>query len=470
MQLPQEFVTSMRSLLGNEELAAFVDSLSMDAVVAVRPNVAKGARLPQGVRPVPWSSLGGYLAERPAFTFDPLLHAGAYYVQEPSSMFVEQAWRACGAGARRVLDLCAAPGGKSTLLASLMGGRGLLVSNEPVAQRAQVLVENMQKWGHPNGVVTRALPEDFGRMGAFFDVILVDAPCSGEGMFRKDNPALDMWSPQGVGQCARRQRDILSAVWPALRPGGYLVYSTCTYNVEENERNVAWMARELGASVLPVDAQPAWNIAGNLDGGPFPVYHFMPHRTGGEGFFLALLQKDGGTPAAPRRRRGQAVKWASLPPEWRDRLRGGSDYALLERQGSASAVRRDVQEAVDRLLDEVTVLSAGIPLYELKGRKAVPRHGLAMSTELMAQSFAQAELTRADALAYLRRLSLALPRSPRGTVLLTHRGMPLGFANNLGSHANNLYPQNWRIRSGYGPEADVSVIETTATHDTASRI
>ena len=283
MNLPAPFVAGMQQLLGNETFSAFQEALQTDTPVSVRMNTAKCGRIPEAATPVAWCTSGYYLSKRPTFTFDPLFHAGGYYVQEASSMFVEQALRRWVEGPVVMLDLCAAPGGKSTLARSVLPSGSLLVANEVMRNRSQVLAENLIKWGHPGVIVTQNDPADFTDLGPVFDVILTDVPCSGEGMFRKDPVAITEWSPENVDLCVQRQRRILRDIWPALKPGGILIYSTCTYNTHENEENVHWISRELGAEVLSLEVPDSWSITGNLLGGEFPVYRFLPHRTVGEG-------------------------------------------------------------------------------------------------------------------------------------------------------------------------------------------
>lgn len=466
MDLPQKFCSEMGCLLGSEDFKAFEEALEKPQSVAFRPNGAKGWRAVAALERVPWSSLGCYLEERPAFTFDPLFHGGAYYVQEPSSMFLEQALsvaaKECGP-LERCLDLCAAPGGKSTLLRSLLPEQSLLVSNEVVGQRAQILLENILKWGNPDCVVSNSEPSAFAALQDFFDAVVVDAPCSGEGMFRKDNPALQMWSPANVRKCADLQRRIVADIWPALRSGGFLIYSTCTYNLHEDEENVDFFCKELGAEVVEVPVAEDWRITGNLAAGPQPVYHFLPHKTRGEGFFLALLRKTGTGETNPTKRKSRQNPFKPLPKEAAGKLNAQTGWKTFEQEDTLFAVRYNLCDAVARLLPAVRVLSAGIPLMQRKGHKMAPHHGLAMSTELQRGSFPEVDLDREDALDYLRRMALPLPAAtPRGIVLLTFRGLPLGFANNLGAHANNLYPQNWRIRSGYASNAPISVVERKA--------
>ena len=289
MELNAEFITRTKQLFGEARFDAFVSALSLAPVVSVRYNREK-ITVPESIDAVPWATDAAYLAERPLFTGDPLFHSGCYYVQEASSMFLEQAIRQYVDGPVRALDLCAAPGGKTTHLLSLLPKGSLLVSNEPMSLRAQLLAENVIKWGNPAAVLTRNMPADFSQLRNFFDVIVVDAPCSGEGMFRKDDFAVQQWSVGNVMQCAARQREILQDVWEALRPGGLLVYSTCTFNREEDEDCVAWIAEELGAEVLPIETEQQWGITGNQTETGHPVYRFIPGYTIGEGFYMSLLR------------------------------------------------------------------------------------------------------------------------------------------------------------------------------------
>lgn len=459
-RLPDSFLQQTRALLGEEACAALCRALDDAAPVSIRLNPKKPCRLPaEADGRVAWCGDGVYLAERPAFTFDPHLHAGGYYVQEAASMFVEQAFRRMDTAPGRVLDLCAAPGGKSTLWRTLLPDGALLVANEPVRQRAQVLAENLAKWGHPDVVVTNAWPADFAALPGFFDVVAADVPCSGEGMFRKDAGAVEEWSPAAVSLCAERQMDIVRAVWPALRTGGYLVYSTCTFNRYEDEDNVRRICDELGAEPVGIDTPADWNIAPDATGGHLPVARFLPHRTRGEGFFLALLRKTAETPAGTReRRRRKAAKERSVAGAatlagW---LRDGGRFRLVRTgETQISALRETLADDMLRVRDTVHTLQAGVPLAEEKGRKLVPCHELALSTERAETAFPRARLDREQAIAYLRREALTLaPDVPRGYVTATYEGHALGFLNNLGARANNLYPQEWRIRSRHAAATD----------------
>lgn len=467
MNLPQSFVERTRQLLGDEQYPLFEQALGTEVPVSIRPNRMK-CNLPVAGEPVPWAPSGIYLEKRPTFTFDPLFHAGCYYVQEASSMFVERVLREYVQEPVVMLDLCAAPGGKSTLCRSALPEGSLLVANEVMRNRSQILAENLMKWGHPEVVVTNNDPADFTDLTHLFDVILTDVPCSGEGMFRKDQVAVDEWSLENVDICWQRQRRILSDIWPALKPSGLLIYSTCTFNREEDEDNVAWIARELGADVLEVPVEEAWGITGNLIGDSFPVYRFLPHKVKGEGFFLAILRKHAGEvetvePRAEKKKKGgKDVKGKapqlSVPKEAKDWLQIPGDYQLTINGTNVQAFPKSHETVYTLLQQYVKVIHAGITLGEMKGKDLIPHHSLAMSTALADGAFPKAEVTYEQAIAYLRKESLVLDAGiPRGYVLLTYQNIPLGFMKNIGNRANNLYPQEWRIRSGYLPEEIVTV-------------
>lgn len=400
-ELPQDFVQNMIGQLGDDNAAQLFYALDhTDSPVSVRPNPFKPLDLNQHfgekLSSVLWSSMGRYLPCRPQFTLDPLFHAGCYYVQEASSMFIEQAWNTIKslypAQPLAVLDLCAAPGGKSTLWRSILPDDTLLVANEPDRKRAEILNENLIKWGHPHVMVTNAYAADFAENAPkFFDIVAADVPCSGEGMFRKDPQSRNEWSLSSVERCASLQREIIRDVWPALKEGGFLVYSTCTYNSHEDEYNVRWIQEELGAEFIELQIDPMWGLTTTSSG-----YHFYPHRAQGEGFFLALLRKPG-TPSS---------------------------------KGSRAHLERI------RHFDWAP--------YDIKGKKQIPQHVLAMNPDT-AQDYPHYELNKDEALRYLRREALNID-APRGYVIVCYEGHPLGFVNNLGTRANNLYPQEWRIR------------------------
>lgn len=485
MELPVAFTTYTRAILGNREADALFESLQEEQPVSIRLNESKIATLHSLLHKVSWSSTGFYLDGRLTFTFDPLFHAGCYYVQEASSMFLEQALKQYTAKEPVVmLDLCAAPGGKSTHARSVLPEGSLLVANEVIRNRSQILAENLTKWGHPGVVVTNNDPADFSSLDNFFDVILTDVPCSGEGMFRKDPVAVSEWSPENVEICWQRQRRIIADIWPCLKPGGILIYSTCTYNTKEDEENIRWIRNEFGAEILPVDTSESWNITGNiLTGEDFPVYRFLPHRTRGEGFFLAVLRKPLMSIRAPRDEQVSAPGQASVSPgirsaqprakersargkktvspglskeqlsmlrEW---LLAPDCYEFIQTGGSISAFPKSRLPELSALQSSLRIVQAGVGIAELKGKDWIPGHALAMSLALKPDVFPREEISYGQAIAYLRKEAITLSDvASRGVVLLTYRNVPLGFVKNIGNRANNLYPQEWRIRSGYLPE------------------
>lgn len=469
MNLPADFTSDMTSYLGEETYGLLVQALQAAPPVSIRFNPLKasssdiaGIIKEHDATRVPWCDLGYYLSQRPQFTFDPLLHAGCYYVQEASSMFL---WHILSEHLRQrkdagldapitALDLCAAPGGKSTLALSLLPAGSILIANEAIRQRSNILAENIIKWGCPNCIVTNNYAEDFSSFTHTFDVIICDAPCSGEGMFRKDPKSIDEWSAEGVAACCKTQRDIVSNIWHALKPGGLLIYSTCTYNAHEDEENAEWMARNLGADIISCHPKEEWNLADTNT-------HFFPHIVKGEGFFVSVLKKHGEeddtTPReAKRGKKSKISKQAQknkMPKELQQWIASNGDYTINEANGTYRAfptVHKDLLLLAEKNL---RVVHSGIELGKAKGKSVQPSQSLAMSASLNRGIFPEVELPLQQAIAYLRTEALSLPcGTPTGYVLLTYHGHPLGFAKNIGSRANNLYPSEWKIRSGYGPK------------------
>ena len=351
----------------------------------------------------------------------------------------------------RALDLCAAPGGKSTLLLDLLPEGSTLVSNELIRSRAQILAENIQKWGGVHSVVTSTEPQRLGRLREQFDFILVDAPCSGEGMFRKEEEARRQWIPGLVESCARQQREILADIWPALAPGGLMVYSTCTFNRQEDEDMLAYLIEELGAESVALPELPEPITPSPLSS--YPCYRMMPHRLRGEGLFMAVVRKPdaevGSARSKPTRSKSkpnpklpqEVLRW--LTPELR------ADVTLQSLpDGTLTAIPSALYPIVEALQGaKIPILTSGIPLAEVKGRDFLPLPALALSVGLDDEAFPRAELTQEEAIRYLAREAVTLSAdTPRGLVLVTYEGYPLGFAKHLGNRTNNLYPQAWRIR------------------------
>ena len=428
MILPEDFIRETRAVMGEKSFNCFMEAFNEDAPVSIRlnPRKVEGGNhnsqfsiLNSQFDKVPWCPEGYYLSGRPQFTFDPLFHAGCYYVQEASSMFITHVLRSVTEGRFfcditgdvtkepslcYTLDLCAAPGGKSTAMRTVLPEGSILVSNEPIANRAQILLENITKWGWPNCIVTNNYPRDFRKAKTKFDIILCDVPCSGEGMFRKDPTTIGEWSLQNVEKCWRLQREIVADAWECLNPGGLLIYSTCTFNIKENEENIRWILDTYDAEPIAIPTEPEWNITGSLlEGFDVPVYRFIPGITRGEGLFMCVLRKRG-------------VK--------------REEYGI----------RNDMPQKT---------------LQKIQGLKQIslptPHSSLLEDT---------VDLTYHEALCYLRGEALVLPADThRGIVTVTYRGVPLGPVKNIGSRANNLYPKPWRIKTTHLPSEPVEILK-----------
>lgn len=416
MTLPKDFETYTRSLMGDSLYDTFSAALCQDAPTSIRINPFKtdagSIKVNDMAERVPWCKFGYYLNNRPPFTFDPLLHAGGYYVQEASSMFVDHVIRqVSGSEPANVLDLCAAPGGKSTCAMSALPEGSMLFSNEPIRQRAMILAENITKFGKSNMIVTNNYPADYKKAKMVFDTIIADVPCSGEGMFRKDEGAIGEWSVANVENCRNLQRCIITDIWSCLKPGGIMIYSTCTFNAHENEENVEWIASELGADFIEIETEKEWNITGALYGS-MPACRFIPGVTKGEGLFMAVLRKHGD-------------------------------------KGTADCQKGLVKTAEKKL----KIITNGIKPPVVKGKQTIPDHSEAMSIEHKAKGYPTARLDYKKAIAYLRHEAIELDAAtPHGIVMVVYHGIPLGFVKNLGNRANNLYPQEWKIKSSHVPE------------------
>lgn len=465
MELPRTFVERVLRDLGTTEGEALCRALDGEACVSIRVNPAKAEGL-RGEQPervsevlpmltaagrVPWCADGFLLAGRPSFTFDSDFHAGAYYVQEAASQFVGCLLQGVPTSGARILDLCAAPGGKTTLYASLVGRGGLVVANEIDRRRASVLADNVRKWGTGNVVVTTCEPHAVCDCEAWFDVVAVDAPCSGEGMFRKDPAARGEWSENNVRQCAARQDDILREAWRALRPDGTLIYSTCTFNRDEDEgsleRMLAWVGDEVAAP-YPVDVDPAWGIVEG-EVGPFRTFRFFPHRTVGEGFFAAVARK---APDAPGRQRLPKGRRSMVAPadrasadELRRWVREPDRMVFGTVAGTGYAWYGEQAEAVKTLSEALPVICSGVALGQLFKGRLKPDPALAFFDGLERGAVPVAGLDDEQALRYLRRQEVAAGALAEGVNLVTARGRALGFAKRIGARVNNMYPNSLRI-------------------------
>jgi len=428
----------MRTLLGNE-YENFIHSLTLPPPVSVRIN-DKINYQPSHVQ-VSWCESGYYLGERPVFTADPYFHAGVYYVQEASSMFLQTVVDQYLSQCTKVLDLCAAPGGKSTLLSNALQPDALLVSNEVIRGRANVLAENTMKWGSHNVLVTNNQPKDFASLGGFFDAIVVDAPCSGEGMFRKDKGAINEWSEQNVKMCASRQKDILAAVWDALKTDGILVYSTCTFNRAENEENVEWMCRELGAEYLTVDITDFDQIC-ETDAG----YRFYPHRVAGEGFFISVVKKTAKAPKPEKNKNKNSISaLKNALPEYIS-LKEPEKWHYFQENNFIYALNKVNLESIFVLKNRLNCIYTGIEIGELKGKDIVPSESLALSKSIDTCKTIVYDMNLNEAIRYLKRETLTVDSIEKGYFLVVYNNIPIGWMKNVGNRCNNLYPSEWKIR------------------------
>ena len=451
MNLPAALIQSLTDVTGFDRENFEQVHLSGEQVTSVRINPAKANKQLPIVNkqlPVPWSSNGFYLPERPSFTLDPFFHAGAYYVQEASSMFLEEVLKQTVDLTQplKVLDLCAAPGGKSTLIQSLLNENSFLVSNEVIKTRVSILAENITKWGAANVVVTNNDPKDFQRMQNYFDVIVVDAPCSGSGLFRKDPEAITEWSENNVLLCSQRQQRILADVLPALKDEGILIYSTCSYSQEEDEVIANWLVEEHHLSSIQLQLNNNWGIVevqspqANAFG-----YRFYPGKIKGEGFFIAAFKKSGSAGYQNKKIKNKPEKiTAAETAVVNSYLKNADLFFYIKQQNDVLAVPLALQEELAVLQSSLYIKKAGIKMGAVIRNGLVPEHELAMST-IIGHNIPVVEADETAALQYLRRGDFKLESSQQGWALIAYRNLPLGWVKILPNRINNYYPATWRI-------------------------
>lgn len=440
-QFPPDFVSYVEqdAHLGTNLLEA----LNTVSPVSIRKNPGKHAPVLQGEQAIQWCNNAFFLNERPVFTLNPLFHAGTFYPQEAGSMLLDYILRSIELPEQPIaLDLCAAPGGKSTLITSFLNGNGLLIANEVINQRAKILKENVSKWGYANTIVTNNDPSDFARLTALFDLIVVDAPCSGEGMFRKDEQARGEWSLENVNLCAGRQKRIVADVWDSLREGGYLIYSTCTFNPHENEENIRWIEENLGAEYIHIDA-PFDFVQGRNETGIYGI----PGRTQTEGFFIAVLRKTG--------EREKTVTLGKNANKGLVKLKDTSfikSWLSIERteffnwNETVLAIPAEWEKEYRIIQDNLHIIKWGIVVGENARKGLIPDHDLLMCHALRAD-YPEIELEEQQALYYLHGDTFSLTgAAPNGFVQVKFQNESLGWIKNIGNRFNNLYPKEYRIR------------------------
>ncbi|MDO9341726.1 MAG: rRNA cytosine-C5-methyltransferase [Bacteroidales bacterium] len=438
---------------------ALLKALEEPSPISIRINTSKWNKRPLDAEPVPWCKNGYYISIRPSYTLDPLFHSGCYYPQEASSMFLEQAIRQTGGSLEniRVLDLCGAPGGKSTHLSEIIGPGNLLVANEVIRSRAAILAETVTKWGSGNTLVTQNDPAVFGRLSGYFDIILVDAPCSGEGMFRT-NVAINEWSVENAALCSERQKRILMDIWPALKRNGILIFSTCTFNPGENEENIKWLIGKHEAECVRLNVTDFEGIK-EIDYQGIYGYGFYPGKVRGEGFFISVIRKTGKQEKSPvRSQRKPELKPGKSDLEIADRWTQFSKERLLRWGDEIFAVPCGMDDYL-HLFQNLKIVKAGTKVCVVKKSDYLPSHELALSQQLRNDAFPREEISLASAIAYLRRDNFTLHDASKGWNIVTYKGINLGFANNIGTRVNNYFPIEWRIRMNKPEPVNENIIK-----------
>jgi len=456
---PANFLESLSGEPGFEpEKFTNVHKIS-EVPTSIRLNPFKKTGVKIG-EPVPWCPEGYYLDARPSFTFDPLFHAGCYYVQEASSMFIAHILkhiRQNNDEPVKVLDLCAAPGGKSTLINSAIGSSDLLVANEIIKTRVPVLCDNLNRWGNANTIVSNNDPRDFGRLTGFFDIILVDAPCSGSGMFRKDPQAMNEWSEGNVNLCHQRQERILADIYPALKEDGYLIYSTCSYSHQENEDILGWLCQEFDMESVRIPINESWGIVESQSTAQKAWgYRFYPDKVKGEGLFAACLKKR--EPAKQlyfsKSKENQKLLAKELDIV-KSYLRQPDDFYFFKVADTWMTIKKEHKPAVEVLQKYLYLKKSGTRPGQIMGNELVPDHELALSIYINKDNVLQTELNYERAIQYLRRENIELPSTGKGWSVMTFEQQALGWAKLLPNRVNNYFPKELRILAAHPPKSDV---------------
>ncbi len=439
--IPQDFITNCQA--NYHQANELITALDAEPITSVRINRAKVNSNIQ-LEKVPWCNTGHYLQTRPLFTLDPWLHGGAYYVQEASSMFLEQIKQLTDTvQPLKILDLCAAPGGKTTHLLDLFPN-SLIVSNEIIRNRAKILAENVVKWGNCNSIITNSEPSQLGKLHGLFDIILVDTPCSGEGMFRKDKAARTEWSNENVQTCYLRQRDIIQEILPALKEGGMLIYSTCTFNDQENDHNVTHFTQTFDLEIVKLPTLPDPQITETITG-----YQFYPHKTKGEGFFISFLKKQ--TPSSVLRT--QSSRSSTLIKVKNDLLRPLITFKNKEMDHTHFISYNDMlylfpmqyYDILTTLQGHVRILQFGTKIGKFLHNKLHPEHDISLCHQISLPGFDRINLSYDDALSYLRKNPFNLSQKKEGWCIVSFDNVSLGWVKAMQNRFNNYYPTDWRI-------------------------
>jgi 16S rRNA C967 or C1407 C5-methylase (RsmB/RsmF family)/NOL1/NOP2/fmu family ribosome biogenesis protein len=453
--LPQKLLNDLEDIKGFNRQSFQHAHITAQQITSIRFNPKKLKRFAfsdETIHPefnfeqqIPWCEYGFYLDERPAFTLDPLLHAGAYYVQEASSMFLYEVLKqTCEDTNNKVLDLCAAPGGKSSLITSYFKN-SLLVSNEAINQRANILYENLTKWGSTNVVITNNDAADFKRLENYFDVVMVDAPCSGSGLFRKDAEAINEWSIKNVELCNQRQQRILADVYTAIKQDGILIYSTCSYSKEEDEDILDWLRSNFDVDTIQLKLEEEWAIVETQSEQHKAYgYRFWPDKIKGEGFFIAAFRKNDGDPSNYKSRKNYLKKVTNKDAAIVLNYINEDDWLIFNHKENIRVINNKWRNDISILQENLHIRKAGINLGEIMQNELIPHHELALST-IIKNAVQKIDFTKEEALQYLHKREIQPDNKYKGWTLSTYKNYPLGWLKFLHNRVNNYYPINWRI-------------------------
>lgn len=449
--LPRDFIENMRNELGDSAEALF-EALDGLSPVSVRINADKWHSDMWG-EVVPWCRWGRYLDVRPQFTLDPIFAAGGYYVQEAGSQFIEHILRSEGIDSGKILDMCAAPGGKSTLYSSVVGDRGVVVANEYVRNRANILADNIRKWGLGNVVVTNNDPQHIAAFENWFDVVAVDAPCSGEGMFRKDEVARAEWSNQNVTMCAMRQISILRQAWQSLKAGGLLIYSTCTFNSVEDEGILEQMTAEWGEQIercTTIEIDDRWGIE-RVEVGDFQGFKFFPHRVRSEGFFVAVARKradvGGGAKSPKARKKIMVTATKDVVKELSGWVDNPEKLQFVQVGENYYCYPKEYYEQIKALSENLTVIYSGVEMGQVFKGKLKPEWALSQSVWFNRDRVPVVAVDKDTALDFLRKKDIDATIFEQGICAVMYEGYLLGFVKRIGNRVNNTYPNSLKINN-----------------------
>ncbi len=441
-KLPKAFIERIKQDRP-EDFNQFLDAIVQKPITSIRYN-KKYSHLISTETPIPWCTKGVYLKERPVFTIDPFFHAGCYYPQEAGSMILDQI-QFSPDKLLKVLDLCAAPGGKTTLIYDKLPLGSVLVANEVIPKRAEILRENLIKWGCKETIVTCTEPYKLGKLKHEFDVILVDAPCSGEGMFRKDPKAITEWNPSSNKACSKRQKSILDAIIPALKPGGMLIYSTCTYSDLENEQQVERLIEKFGFTIHSVDLESTWNFEQVKSYG----WRTTPHKTNAEGFFFSVLI----SPIDPIINNTNEPE-SKLTLIHENKLNVVNDILNIPFVGFTFLNK--VFYASDKLMAltnkfrdaKIQIVQTGVFIARFENDVLIHEHHL-ITSGLFDQKTKQVSLSLDESLKFLKGISIPTFQNFENKSIVTYNSVPLGFARTENQHLTSEFPKKWQIRMNF---------------------